>query len=77
MQLDAGAIVDRKYEVLAPMAEGGMGAVYRARHLLTEQIVALKVLNVGPGDEAIARRFKLEVSVAAKIRPLASRALPC
>ena len=45
-----------------------MGAVYRARHLLTEQIVALKVLNVGPGDEAIARRFKLEVSVAAKIR---------
>ncbi|MEQ8890895.1 MAG: serine/threonine-protein kinase, partial [Sandaracinaceae bacterium] len=68
MQLDAGAIVDRKYEVLAPMAEGGMGAVYRARHLLTEQIVALKVLNVGPGDEAIARRFKLEVSVAAKIR---------
>jgi len=68
VQLDPGTVVDRKYEVLAPLAEGGMGAVYRARHLLTEQIVALKVLNVGPGDEAVARRFKLEVSVAAKIK---------
>lgn len=68
MKLDPGTIVDRKYEVLATLGEGGMGAVHRARHVLTEQIVALKVLDVTTGDEGKARRFKLEVSVAAKVK---------
>ncbi len=65
---DPGATIDGKYEILEPLGAGGMGSVYRARHVLTEQIVALKVLKVGPGDEALARRFKLEVSIAAKVK---------
>jgi len=63
-----GTVVDRKYLILGPLAEGGMGSVYRARHVLTEQSVALKVLTVGPDNVAQARRFKLEVSVAAKVK---------
>ncbi|MGE0784510.1 MAG: serine/threonine-protein kinase [Sandaracinaceae bacterium] len=68
MRAEIGAIIDRKYEILSPLGSGGMGSVYRARHVLTEQLVALKLLRVGPGDEAIAHRFKIEVSVAAKVK---------
>ncbi|MCB9596422.1 MAG: serine/threonine protein kinase [Sandaracinaceae bacterium] len=68
MDVALGTVVDRKYEVLAPLAEGGMGSVYRARHVLTEELVALKILTVGPADVGHARRFKLEVSVAAKVK---------
>lgn len=67
MHAEPGTLIDGKYEILAPLGQGGMGSVFRARHVLTEQRVALKVLRVGPGDEAVARRFKLEVSVAAKV----------
>src|SRR5262245_5947146 len=34
-----------KYDVLAHIATGGMGTIYRARNSETGQIVALKVLN--------------------------------
>ena len=68
MSIPAGTVVDRKYEILSPLARGGMGSVFRARHVLTEQIVALKVIEDGPRDEGHARRFKLEVSVASKVQ---------
>ena len=29
------------YEILAPINAGGMGVVYRARHLQTDEVVAL------------------------------------
>ena len=68
VSLPAGTVIDRKYQLLAPIGAGGMGSVYRARHVLTEEVVALKVLDSHVGDDAQARRFKLEVSVAAKVK---------
>lgn len=65
--LATGHIVDHKYRILTVLGEGGMGAVYRAQHLLTEQEVALKVLHGGVGQEKLARRFKTEVSIGSRV----------
>ncbi len=40
-----GAVVDGRYQVIAPIAEGGMGRVYRAHHQNANRTVALKVLT--------------------------------
>ncbi|MFK7991544.1 MAG: protein kinase [Sandaracinaceae bacterium] len=66
--LTTGHIVDHKYRILTILGEGGMGAVYRAQHLLTEQQVALKVLHGGVGQEKLARRFKTEVSIGSRVQ---------
>ncbi|HNF98971.1 MAG TPA: hypothetical protein PK493_16855, partial [Pseudomonadota bacterium] len=38
-------IVDRTYRLLDQLGEGGMGAVFRAVHLLNRQTLALKLLT--------------------------------
>jgi WD40 repeat protein/tRNA A-37 threonylcarbamoyl transferase component Bud32 len=61
------AIIDR-YEILEKLGEGGMGIVYKARHLDMGRIVALKVvrgLDVGTEDQR--RRFRQEVRAASKL----------
>ena len=40
-----GTLVDGRYQVIAPIAEGGMGRVYRAHHRTANRTVALKVLT--------------------------------
>jgi CheY-like chemotaxis protein/HPt (histidine-containing phosphotransfer) domain-containing protein len=41
----AGKVLDDKYEVLELIGRGGMGTVYRARHRLLNELVALKVIH--------------------------------
>ncbi|MEO6390331.1 MAG: hypothetical protein ABIP75_00685, partial [Pyrinomonadaceae bacterium] len=42
-----GRVLDGQYEIEAFIAAGGMGAVYRARHILLGDRVAIKVLPAG------------------------------
>ncbi|HEY7315771.1 MAG TPA: serine/threonine-protein kinase [Gemmataceae bacterium] len=58
-----------KYEVLAHVATGGMGAVYKARDTDTGQEVALKVLSPEmAAKRAMVERFRREATHAAKLR---------
>src|SRR5436305_14934241 len=58
-----------KYEVLAHVATGGMGAVYRARDTETGREVALKVLNpkMAARPDAL-QRFHAQAHNAAQLR---------
>jgi hypothetical protein len=56
------------YELLAEIARGGMGVVYRARQVSVDRLVAVKMLLSGAGaDEAESRRFKVETVAAATL----------
>ncbi len=58
-----------KYEVLGKLGQGGMGAVWKARHTFLQQPVAIKVMHAQIGANADARaRFLREMQATAKLR---------
>ena len=57
------------YELLQEIARGGMGVVYRARHLKLERIVALKMILAGQfATKQNIQRFRGEVTAAALLQ---------
>src|SRR5262249_56780669 len=55
-------------EVLSELGRGGMGVVYKARHLKLKRTVALKmVLAGGHGEDDLLARFKAEVEAVARL----------
>jgi tetratricopeptide (TPR) repeat protein len=57
------------YDVLGKLGQGGMGAVYRARHLRLNRVVALKVVGDAPNapPEALVR-FRQEAEMTARLQ---------
>jgi serine/threonine protein kinase len=57
-----GRILSQRYKILELIGTGGMGAVYRARHMLLDRDVAVKVLRMAIGDDEPERirRFNQE-----------------
>lgn len=68
MEFKPGSIVDGKYELIALRGEGGMSSVFVARHLLTKQRVALKILTRASRSRLTSQRFKLEVSISSRVQ---------
>ena len=63
-----GRVLDGKYEIVAPLGSGGMGAVYRARRVLIGDEVAVKVLHSKfVDDEKLVERFRREARAAAQL----------
>jgi len=64
-----GHTLDEKYYLEARLGIGGMGTVYRARHLLIDRPVAVKVLNQRfVEDEAARTRFHREARAAGRLQ---------
>jgi len=67
--LNSGDVIASKYLLERPLAKGGMGAVWVARHLELDVRVALKVMAPEHVDTAFARdRFHREARACAQIR---------
>src|SRR5438128_1366245 len=61
----AGQVLDGKYRLDALLAEGGMGAVYRATHVMLGKTIAIKLIRSAIGSSPeIVRRFQREARAA-------------
>jgi tetratricopeptide (TPR) repeat protein len=66
--LDNGAILSGRYEIVALLGFGGMGAVYRARDRELDRDVALKTIRSDlANDSSILQRFKHELVLARQV----------
>lgn len=67
MALESGARLG-PYEILAPLGQGGMGQVYRARDTRLDRIVAIKILPAHiAGDPERRERFQREARVVSRL----------
>ena len=66
--LSPGQVLDDRYEILALLAEGGMGAVYRARRTLLGDEVAIKIVRGEHSGSGPRDRFFRESRASARLR---------
>jgi serine/threonine protein kinase len=60
-----GEVVDGRYKILRPIADGGMGTVFLAEHWLIKRRVAMKILHAELASDAVMiRRFMNEALAA-------------
>ena len=63
-----GEVLSHRYRLVAPIAGGGMGEVYRGHDLLLDRTVAVKVLQPSlAADPELVQRFKAEARAAARL----------
>jgi serine/threonine-protein kinase len=66
--LAAGTVLGDRFVIEAPLGAGGMGVVYRGHDQVTNQLVAIKVIQAGGSRSQDAlRRFLREAGAAASV----------
>lgn len=74
-----GRVIAGRYQIEQKIGEGGMGSVYRARHIMTGKIVAIKVLLEDlAAYDSFVQRFLHEAKAAAYLNhPHAINIIDC
>jgi serine/threonine protein kinase len=68
LSLGPGTVLDGKYEILNRLGGGGMGDVFKARHLHLDVFRCIKVMKEGMlADEGYRQRFLREARLATQI----------
>lgn len=62
-----GEVIDGKYRIEELLGRGGMGAVFRATHVVSEKPVAIKWLLRAVSDDQARRRFAREARAVGRI----------
>src|ERR1700742_4438723 len=66
--LEPGTLLAERFEILALLGQGGMGAVYKARDTELERLVAIKLIRPELASHPeILRRFKQELILAREV----------
>ena len=66
--MDEGTVLNNRYQLLELLGRGGMSDVFRARDLMLERYVAIKVLHEQySNDESFQKRFRQEARAAANL----------
>lgn len=66
--MDEGRLLNNRYQLLERIGSGGMADVFRARDLMLERTIAIKVLHeTYSDDKALQDRFKQEARAAANL----------
>ncbi len=64
-----GKIIEQKYEIISPIGEGGMSVVYKAKHLLMDRFVAIKMIRPEYASMSqLIERFKQETKAVSSLR---------
>lgn len=68
-QRDSGSVLEGKYEVLERLATGGMGEVWKARHVHLQELRVIKILRADRATDPHAlQRFIQEARIATQIK---------
>ena len=66
--MNEGTLLNNRYQLLEQLGSGGMSDVFRARDLMLERSVAIKVLHEDySNDSAFQQRFRQEARAAANL----------
>ena len=66
---NSGTILDGKYEILDRLAAGGMGEIWRARHVHLQELRVIKILRADRATDPHAlQRFAQEARIATQIK---------
>lgn len=66
--INPGMVLDSKFEVVDKLGSGGMGIVYKVRHLHLNKEMALKTFSTDQVDEQAWRRFQREAKSIARLQ---------
>ena len=66
--VDIGVVIENTYQITNLLGQGGMGAVWQAKHLrLPDKLVAIKFLRTDHTHGELLARFKREAEITSKL----------
>lgn len=64
LDLVPGTIIGERFEIIERVGRGGQSTIYKAKHLLLDRVVALKLIHPGSLQDRAMERFRQEAQLA-------------